>query len=223
MQDLLRKVLSLESFVSEIFWSAVLAGLIGIFRWATGQPLERKKHWAFVATCFILAFILVSAFKQVRANQGVDQPKLSMRPAGFIVGKNSEKSNMPPQIIFRLEIVNNGSPSIVRDWSLEIILPTKEILRPPPLIEHPARIFNYIILDGEKKEVILTPDEWLPRKLAEMPIPRGSSARGHVIFLAKDIPEKILDSPGVLYRLSARDVEDKAISTDLVVPFERPK
>ncbi len=103
-------------------------------------------------------------------------------------------------------IVNLGTPTVVKDYSLFIRVPGKPI--PIPIFNPdiaPAKIVTQPTIAGGKRFVIFREDS-LADKTAERPIPNGGSVKGFLFFSTDAISDEEFQNPKIEFTVVFKDV-----------------
>jgi hypothetical protein len=228
-----KAVFSWEAFVGHAIWPIVFGVIMWLvsrtFRWVNGgKKLNRKQEAVYALACIIAGTTFCAALmfgNGLRAsNSKNDAPDFQPVLGAFNVGVRYEKPTPPTGtalqrpsfVFFMLEIYNRGGPSIIRRWDLEIILSggntklTGKMISPPPQM-------SFVSQHGQPDRVIKY-ENWIVPKTSTIPVPHGGSEIGFICFEVPNTDLSVLQSPGVRFRLSFRDIEDRVYNVDEILP-----
>jgi hypothetical protein len=176
--------------------------VVGLWRWTKTMPPGRKQTiatWAVVALALFLVVNLLAGIANSRQSGPLLKPH-----AGHISRGTNEDGAMV--VICEMEVINSGSPSVARDWSMEVLIPNEKPIRAAMIVRFPPDKWVTKTLRGAER-VFLRPN-WLPDKAGTTPIATGGSVSGYVVFVIPNAALNYLDSAGTVYRVAFRDVHD---------------
>jgi hypothetical protein len=214
ISQLLGHIFSLETFLSKLIWTLIFSGVGWLaLRIRRAKANKKKDLWS-ALVWGLMFFIVAMLFSSGKS--GSNPPNLNPQLEFANVGSVRIKSatNEVIAISFGLHIFNTGSPTITKDWRLEIITIGKELI--PTAVFDSSHTVTTIALDDVN--LALTPTNWIVGITARTPIPSGAMVSGHASFhLPDNVPRANIQLPGTIFRLSFKDVMDKTYTLDYPV------
>jgi len=133
---------------------------------------------------------------------------------GIWANKNNY-GDLNPQthsLIFWIEVFNHGKPSILTDWSLNIIGLDGKVT-PAGLYEDQNQVTNVFL------GYLYDPNDSIVKKTRTCPIASGGEQFGYVLALAQNIQRKYMEIPGTIFRITFQDIDGNTYTNDYKWPL----
>ena len=117
---------------------------------------------------------------------------------------NSKSFPQPTsEMLLQMEVRNSGTPTTASDWSVEVELPSGEIIRGRPTW-HPT-MFRRPTDNTVFK--IVTPDQLIFARTVTTQIKKDEPIQGYALFYFEGVREEILLTPSNVITISCRDIK----------------
>ena len=205
-------------------WTSYMSGPVSIvlYLWARNKGKEIPAKW-YIRIAVLFAFVgcFMAWEDQYHAAQSaiaqIDQnsPKLAGEIQLYIAGVVPE---LQTAIMLLVRVSNVGSPSIVRDWALTVVLPSGKEIRARNIF-----IPITITMPTPKGLRVFRQEDALYNKTTT-PIPNGGEQTGILLFEIPDLPPKSsttlpdeLRESGAKVVLEFHDIKNKRYTCSKVV------
>jgi hypothetical protein len=220
-------------FVIAVFWhwqswaggsgaGGAVVVLVAIYERLSGHTLSKRMYVSIFIFIFLVGAFFVAwreQYQAVQAAKGETQkvekklgeltnPGLVLHIDQLGIGDSAEIPTLL-RVLIVANLTNVGAPSIAESWELLVVLPdgSKHGPFPTVFIDPKAPI---VFRNPNFK---LSPADALYNKTMQ-PIQKGDKKRGVLIFPLFGLERKVVEKTGTEFILSAKDVNDKLVSTE---------
>jgi len=206
--------MDLSGFIAALIadWTALMSGaagiiltVVGLFR---GQRSQRQWFWALGLICVLVAAVRIwtNEHRALIEEQAKNTPVIKGRIAYISVFPQKADA----AVLLVPTVSNIGSPSTLDGWQLEITVPGQRPIGMLAPVSVPAEYKLQASSAGQPGYAIYASDS-LYDKTAEIPIPKGGTARGVMLFIVPNHSPQDITKSGTVFTLKFSDVLGRPI------------
>lgn len=146
-----------------------------------------------------------------------DEGRRSDMKAEIVGSAIGELEELQPAggVSLNVDVFNNGPPSITKNWTLAVKLRNGEVF---PGKETLTWISSYAQGNDSYPVMEMHPEDFIDRKTATIPVPKGGRVRGVIVFVFFGIPRERLIDLGTELILTFQDSRSRTATTRYVIP-----